>query len=184
MQAKLTADLQQLLELHPLYVVNRHVKDLIRIESLLSFKRHAAVSGVSDDWRLFFFIEANLKEKLLLNIQFLLDVHLADNHTFGSTVIDILLAEHIFSRVSNLLDRVNCVDGSVESILFEVATCASFGFDLRFNDELTAALLCALAEVCAKRPCNVEGFLSTESDVAEGDGHSVPMHDLGSLILM
>ena len=36
-QAELLADLQQVLELHPLYVVYRHVKDLIGIESLLSF---------------------------------------------------------------------------------------------------------------------------------------------------
>ena len=36
-QAELLAYSQQVLELHPLYVVYRHVKDLIGIESLLSF---------------------------------------------------------------------------------------------------------------------------------------------------
>ena len=36
-QAKLLADLQQVLKLHPLYVVYRHFKDLIGMEPILSF---------------------------------------------------------------------------------------------------------------------------------------------------
>ena len=36
-QAELLADLQQILELHPLYVIYRHVKNLMGIEPLLSF---------------------------------------------------------------------------------------------------------------------------------------------------
>ena len=116
-----------------------------------------------------------------LDIQFLLNVDLANNQAFGSTVIDILLAEHVFSSVPNLLDRVNCVYGTVESILFEIARSAPFCFDLGFDDELTLSFS---AEVRAKRPRNVEGLLGIEGDVAERDGHSVPMHDLGSLILM
>ena len=71
--------------------------------------------------------------------------------------------------------------GTVESILFEIARCAPFCFDLGFDDELTLSFS---AEVRAKRPRNVEGFLGIERDVAERNGHSVPMHDLGSLILM
>ena len=74
------------------------------------------------------------------------------------------------------------MDGTVESILFEIARGAPFCFDLGFDNKLTSAL--AETEVRAKRPRNVEGFLGIERDVAERNGHSVPMHDLGSLILM
>ena len=72
----------------------------------------------------------------------------------------------------------------MESIFFEVASCAAFRLHLCFNDELATAFLLLKTEVRAERPSDIKSFLCVEGNMAKWNWNPVLVHHLGGLILV
>ena len=70
------------------------------------------------------------------------------------------------------------MDGTLEAIFFEVASCATIYFNLGFDYELLWGI------VSTEGTGHIEGLLFTESYLSSRYGHPVPMHDLCRLVLM